>query len=400
MRSKRLQTDCLKQFMVAGGLMLFLSMMIGGASFAKDPSVVPADKNAEGWIALFNGTDTSGWEMFGDATEWTVKEGILENVGTGGGWLGTVATFGDFDLIVEWQVSKGGNSGIFFRAGTEDVPWVDGFESQIDEDDTHNPTGSIYNHLAAKKVPSPDEQWNTTEIHAEGPSIVVRVNGQEVVNGQDEAFTHGRIGLQMHDNNSTVRFRKVWIRPLGLKSLYNGKDFTGWKVRIPKDRKVEIKVEDGAIRIQGGPGYVESQEDYGDFHARFRIKTLPKDNSSSNSGIFIRGPRFPGDDYVGWPEGLEAQVFNQNGDFITGGWYHFMKASGVYAQDEEWFWMDINAVENRYQSWVNGMPAATWVDPENRFIKGIIGLQAHDPKSVIFYSGAELVELAPHKKLN
>lgn len=395
----RSQTDSLKMKMAACGVMLFLSMAMVGISFAKDPSVIPADKNTEGWIALFNGKDTSGWEMFGDKTEWTVKDGVLENVGTGGGWLGTVATFGDFDLIVEWQVSKGGNSGIFFRAGIEDSPWVDGYESQIDDDDTKNPTGSIYNHLVAKKVSTPDEQWNTTEIHAEGPNITVRLNGEEVIKGQDESFTHGRIGLQMHDPDSTIRFRKVWIRPLGLNSIFTGKDFTGWKVRIPKDRNVTAKIEDGAIRLQGGPGYVESQGDYSDFHARFRIKTLPKEKSSSNSGIFIRGPRFPGDDYVDWPEGIEAQVFNQDNDFTTGGWYHFMKASAVYAQDDEWFWMDVNVVGNRYQSWVNGMPAASWTDPENRFTKGILGLQAHDPKSVIYYGGVELVELAPHRKL-
>lgn len=382
-------------------VLALVGLAVCSGSYAKDPSVVPADKNGEGWIALFNGKDTAGWEVIGAKAEWTVKDGVLQNVGSGGGWLGTYATFGDFDLIVEWQVSKGGNSGIFFRAGTDDNPWVDGYESQIDDDDTKNPTGSVYNRegLTAKKVPSPDGQWNTTEIYAEGPSIIVKVNGQEVVNGKNEAFAHGRIGLQMHDDKTTVMFRKVWIRPLGLKAIFNGKDFDGWKIRVVKDGKnppADVHMEDGAMRFQGGPGYVESAQDYTDFHARFKVKTLPKGDSSSNSGIFIRAPRFAGDDFTEWPLGLEAQVFNQNGDYITGGWYWFTPASAVYSQDNEWFWMDINAVGNRYQSWVNGMPAATWVDDQNRFTKGLFALQCHDPKSVIYYGAAEVSNLAPH----
>ncbi len=383
-------------------VVLFTGLALVSGADAKDPSIVPPEKNAEGWIALFNGKDTSGWEVIGPTAEWTVKDGILQNVGSGGGWLGTYATFGDFDLIVEWQVSKGGNSGIFFRAGTEDQPWVDGYESQIDDDDAKNPTGSIYNRegLTARKVPAPDEQWNTTEIHAVGPNIIVKVNGQEVVSGKNDAFAHGRIGLQMHDDKTTVMFRKVWIRPLGLKSIFNGKDFEGWKIRVVKNGKnppADVRIEDGAIRFQGGPGYTESAGEYADFHARFKIKTLPKGDSSSNSGVFVRAPRTPGDDFTVWPLGVEAQVFNQNGDFITGGWYFFTKASGVYAQDNEWFWMDVNVVGNRYQSWVNGMPAATWVDEKDRFKSGVFALQAHDPKSVIYYGAAEVVNLAPHK---
>jgi hypothetical protein len=355
--------------------------------------------NDEGWIALFNGKDTSNWEVIGPKAEWVVKEGVLSNVGSGGGWLGTVATFGDFDLIVEWKVSEGGNSGIFLRAGTDGPPWVDGYESQIDDDDAKNPTGSIYNRLPAKKAASPDGQWNVTEVSAEGDHLVVKINGQEVVNGKDATCKYGRVGLQMHDDKTTVEFRKVWIRPKGLKSIFNGKDFEGWKVRVRKqdgDPDPDVHIEDGAIRIQGGPGYVESAGDYGDFHARFKVKTLAKGNSSSNSGIFVRGPRFPGEGFVNWPKGVEAQVFNQNGDFITGGWYHFVPASAVYSQDNEWLWMDINAVGNKYQSWVNGMPAATWVDDEDRWTKGIFALQAHDPESVIFYGAAEVAELGPH----
>lgn len=365
----------------------------------KSPSVVPADKNAEGWIALFNGIDTYGWETVGSEAEWSVTDGVLKNVGTGDGWLSTVATFADFELIVEWKVSKGGNSGIFFRAGHEGRPWVNGYESQIDEDDAKNPTGSIYNRLPAKKPNAPDEQWNTTEISAKGDHLIVKINGEEVVNGKDATFASGRIGLQMHDASSTVEYRKVWVRPVGLVSRWNGKDFTGWKVKRgnignPEEAKFELK--DGVVRISGGPGYLESVDKAGNFHARFKVMTEPRDKDSGNSGVFIRGPIHPGEDFNKWPEGLEAQVFNELDDFTTGGWYHFVKAKDLYSQNDEWFWMDINAVENRYQTWVNGMPAGVWVDPKSRYKDGIFALQAHDPKSILYYSGAEWNAVEPH----
>ncbi|MCG3196005.1 MAG: DUF1080 domain-containing protein [Candidatus Omnitrophica bacterium] len=373
-----------------------VGLSLSATAGTKEPSIVPAEANNDGWIALFNGKDLTGWEPVGTAADWKVSDGAIEVVGTGDGWLASVATFGDFELIVEWWVSKGGNSGIFFRAGTDGKPWVNGYESQIDDDDTKNPTGSIYNRIKAKKVSTPDEQWNTTEIRAEGSQITVKLNGEQVADGSDETFKHGRIGLQMHDDKTTVKFRKVWIRPLGLKPLYNGKDFANWKVKTKTGEPVEIKVVDGVIRIQGGPGYVESNGDYGDFHARFKIKTEPREDNSSNSGVFMRGPRHPGDDFRKWPEGLEAQVFNEPEDFTTGGFYHFVKAPAVYAQNNEWFWMDINAVGNRYQTWVNGMPVSTWVDPKDRFKSGVFGLQAHDPLSIIYYGAAEVAELAPH----
>jgi len=379
-----------------------LSLAIRCEGGEKSPSLVPPEMVEQGWLALFNGQDLAGWEVLGTTAEWRVQDGTLTNVGTGLGWLATVSSWGDFDLLVEWKLSKGGNSSVYFRAGTAGVTWQNGYDVQLDQDDEENPTGSIFGRIKATKVPVPDEEWHTTEIHTEGSRIVVKIDGQEVLSGEDSTFAHGRIGLQMHDDKTTVQFRKVWVRPLGLKPLFNGKDFTGWRVRKndrPDHPQPDVRIEESAIRIQGGPGYVESASEHADFHARFKIETLPRGDNSSNSGVFVRGPRVPGDNFTIWPEGLEVQVFNELNDFTTGGFYSHVAARALYAQNDEWFWMDVNAVENRYVAWVNGMPAAAWVDPGNRFVKGILALQAHDPKSVIYYGAVELAELAPHVDL-
>ena len=369
------------------------------ASPAKSPSVVPTEALDRGWIALFNGKDLTGWEIHGATAGWSVADGTLTNVGTGLGWLGTASTWGDFELSVEWKLSTGGNSSVYYRAGPEEVPLDNGYDVQLDADDQQNPTGSVYGRLTAKPVPVPDEQWHTTDVRVEGARHQIRINGELVVDGTDTTWRHGRIGLQMHDASTTVRFRKVWIRPLGLTPIFNGQNLEGWRVRkqIREDRpEPDFRVEENAIRIQGGPGYIETLREFADLHARFKIKTTLQGDSSSNSGVFLRGPVVPGDNFTIWPEGLEVQIYNQPADFSTGGLVRFVQACDLYAQDDEWFWLDLNVVGNRYSSWVNGMPAASWTDPENRFLKGILALQANDPKSVTLFGSAEIVELAPH----
>jgi hypothetical protein len=340
----------------------------------------------DGWIALFNGEDLFGWEVHGEGGHWFVNNGVLTATGESGNWIGTTATFADFELVVEWKVSKGGNSGIFFRAAEEGAPWVNGYESQIDEDDPKNPTGSIYNIIKAEQVDVPDEKWHETRITADGNHLQVDIDGKKVVDATDDSHEQGTIGLQFHHGGMRVEFRKVWLKPLGLESIFNGKDFTGWR-NVGKNPS--FKIEDGAIRLQGGPGYVESDGTYDDFIAQVMVRTAP----NSNSGVFFRGPRIEGDEFRAWPQGYEAQVFNHPRDFTTGGIYSFQPARGVYSEDGEWFLMTINAVGNRLVTWVNGRIAADWEDPENRFQDGILALQAHDPNSIIYYRKVEIRDL-------
>lgn len=380
---------------------IFYSMVFcyASAASAKSPTVVPQEALDQGWIALFNGTDLTGWEIHGATAPWTIADGTLTNVGTGLGWLGTTSSWGDFELLVEWKLSAGGNSSIYYRAGQGEVPWYNGYDVQLRAADEANPTGSVYDRLKAKSVPVPDEQWHTAEIRAEGNRHQIKINGEVVVDGTDTTWANGRIGLQMHDASTTVQFRKVWIRPLGLSSIFNGQNLEGWRVRkqIREDRPApDFRVEENAIRIQGGPGYLETQREFADFHARFKVKTTTQGGAGSNSGVFIRGPIVPGDNFTIWPEGLEIQIYNQPADFTTGGIVQFAQAAGLYAQDDEWFWLDMNVVEDRYNTWVNGMPGASWTDPENRFLKGILALQANDPKSVTYFGSTDIVELAPH----
>jgi hypothetical protein len=75
-----------------------------------------AEKTA-GWKLLFDGRTTTGWRSFKKATfpakGWIVEDGCLKHLASGGGGdIITDATFGDFELVWEWRLAPGANSGV------------------------------------------------------------------------------------------------------------------------------------------------------------------------------------------------------------------------------------------------------------------------------------------------
>ena len=90
-----------------------------------DLASVPVDK--DGYYVLFDGTSLNGWRGYGKdnvPSRWTVEDGCIKFSGTGtgegqtgeGGDLIFARKFKNFILELEWKVSKGGNSGIFYLA--------------------------------------------------------------------------------------------------------------------------------------------------------------------------------------------------------------------------------------------------------------------------------------------
>jgi len=97
-------------------------------------------------------------------------------------------------------------------------------------------------------------------------------------------------------------------------ALWNGKDFTGWKLFAP-DRSVDVRsvwsVKDGVIHCKGQPnGYMRTQADYSDYklHLEWRWVEQP-----ANSGVLLHAS---GPDKV-WPRCIESQLKSGNaGDFV------------------------------------------------------------------------------------
>lgn len=183
---------------------------------------------------LFNGTDLTGWRHVGRG-EFTVEDGSLKTVGGMGLLVYDGKPIGNSVLRVVYRPgSPKSNAGVFIRVPEPaHDPWYavhKGYEVQIqDTGDEYHRTGSIYSLAPSGEFPPSDDGWNTMEISMVGQTTRVEVNGtlvNEFDGGQDVPERRrwyepqrgprpdaGYIGLQNHDDSSTVHFREVSVRP-------------------------------------------------------------------------------------------------------------------------------------------------------------------------------------------
>ena len=174
---------------------------------------------APGWKPLFDGKSVDNWNKLGDAN-WKVEDGVL--VATqGNGYLVTKDGYGDFELRAEFWADEDAQSGIFIRcADPEKIAAASCYEVNI-FDKRPEPaygTGAIVDVAKVEPMPKAAGKWNTYEITAKGPHLVVVLNGTKTVEVNDEKFKNGPIALQRapgaERKEGTIKFRKVEIKPL------------------------------------------------------------------------------------------------------------------------------------------------------------------------------------------
>ena len=201
-----------------------------------------------GWELLFDGKSMDQFRNYQKdsvSDGWSVKDGQIMRTGKGAGDIITKEKYGQFELLIEYKISKGGNSGIMYRV-TEDNkrPWHSGPEIQIQDNvDGHDPqlAGWLYqlyrpgNGLDGKPVNAsrPAGQWNQLYIRiVDNGQSEVCMNGvryyqfkigdkswnkrvSESKFAKFEGFgkaKNGHICLQDHGNE--VAFRNIKIRRL------------------------------------------------------------------------------------------------------------------------------------------------------------------------------------------
>lgn len=203
-----------------------------------------ADAGAPGWHPLINenmAPDWRGWKSPGFPAGWRVEGGVLSKDGPVDD-LVTNATFGNFELDLEWKIGRGGNSGIFYRATREyDHIYWSGPEYQL-LDDANAPDGknrltaaaAAYGLYAATAgVVQPFDHWNTTRLIVKGTHVEHWLNGRKVVDYELKSpdwtgkvaaskfsaypayglATAGLIGLQ-GDHPGALAVRRMRIREL------------------------------------------------------------------------------------------------------------------------------------------------------------------------------------------
>ena len=84
----------------------------------------------------------------------------------------------------------------------------------IPREKRRNATGSLVNHLKAKKFKTTPNQWHSYEVRAEGGMFLVKLDGKTLLKGKDATHAVGHIGLQ-YNKDKKIEFRNLKLKPLG-----------------------------------------------------------------------------------------------------------------------------------------------------------------------------------------
>ncbi|HVK13056.1 MAG TPA: DUF1080 domain-containing protein [Gemmataceae bacterium] len=195
----------------------------------------------DGWRLLFDGTSTKGWRGYrqkGVPAGWQARDGALVRVEKAGDLI-TEDRFGDFELVFDWKVSHGGNSGVFYRAteGTthiyENAPEYEIRDSAFWTDNPYTNGSNYALHPPARDAARPVGYWNRGRVVVRGNAVEHWHNGEKVMGYELHSDdwrkrvqgTHfkdwkgygkaarGHIGLQ--DYNDLLWFRNLKVRPIG-----------------------------------------------------------------------------------------------------------------------------------------------------------------------------------------
>jgi hypothetical protein len=215
--------------------------------------LTPTEKE-EGWKLLFDGETTNSWRGYNKdhfPKNWEVIDGTLHCKGSGRGEAGAKKggdiiynkKFSNFHLKIDWKISEGGNSGIFYLAKeVQDwVIWKTGLEFQVLDNDKHpgamlgkdgnRKAGSLYDLIPADpQNTKPAGEWNLAEVLVYKGSVIHKQNGEIIVkynlwtddwnelveNSKNPNWANvpksGYIGLQDHGDS-------VWFKNIKIKEL-------------------------------------------------------------------------------------------------------------------------------------------------------------------------------------
>ena len=303
-----------------------------------------------GFVSAFNGKDLTGWKGLVEnpiarakmsekdlakkqavANEemtkfWSVKDGVLWFNGKGHN-LCTDKKYSDFEMLVDWRISKNGDSGLYLRG----TPQVQVWDPTSDVKATKVGSGGLFNNKINRSTPlvvadNPIDEWNTFHVIMIGEKVTVYLNGLLVVDNvilenywdrSQPIFPVEQIELQAHGDE--LGFRDIYIKEIprstknqlteeevseGFTQLFNGENLDHWI-----GNKTDYVVEDGDLVIypdQGGHGNLFTAKEYADFNFRFEFNLTP----GANNGLGIRTPLEGDGAYVG----TELQILDNTAD--------------------------------------------------------------------------------------
>jgi Domain of Unknown Function (DUF1080) len=376
--------------------LFFVAVLLAAfPAFAADdakPNTLTPKEIAEGWLLLFDGETAFGWNIEGNAKVdggWLILGGDRETRAT------TTTSFPDSEIRFE---CKGGPNKVLVQVGTTKDELPVGMSSAKVQLKVQDNIVSEYGWDAGGQNRSAREAKNFKPEKSSNTPVAITVPA-----------------------GSTFAVRNFMLRPINLKSIFNGKDLTGWKEHSGKKSKFSVK--DGTITVKDGPGDLQTEGQWADFVFQGECFSNGK---HLNSGIFFRC--LP-DQYQ---QGYESQIHNgwlseptkeyaietfdlETGkltksekvksaamDYGTGAIYRRIPARKAVAKDGEWFTMTVAAQGRHIATWTNGIQVVDWTDTRPvkdnarngcKLEKGNISIQGHDPTTDLSFRNFRIAEL-------
>jgi Domain of Unknown Function (DUF1080) len=297
-------------------------------------SVVSAQQ--EKWVSLFDGKTLKGWVQRNGQAPYKVENGEIVGTtlaNTPNSFLCTEQDYGDFILELDLKVDDAMNSGIQFRSlSSTDYQngRVHGYQMEVDPTERAW-SGGIYDEARRDWLYIPNinpegkkafriGDWNKYRIEAIGNTLRTFINGIPVAHLIDDVTAKGFIALQVHGiygnmkEGMKIRWKNIRIQtenpqpsPLdkcpvinltlnnlsaqekaqGVKLLFNGKDFAGWRgVHADKMPEKRWNVQDGMILVSPSDGSetgndIVTTDQYSAFELTFDFKLT----EGANSGV-------------------------------------------------------------------------------------------------------------------
>ena len=156
-----------------------------------------------------------------------------------------------------------------------------------------------------------------------------------------------------------------------LKSIFNGKDLTGWDV---PDNNIWFTVKDGVLKLENGPQKkgqtLWTSDEYENFEMEFDFKM---GKGTVDSGVYVRNSREQ--IQIGISGSLKRDMTGS--PYISGKGYP-VEAKGVkeLLKLDDWNTMKICADGKKYTVWLGGEKIMTY-ESDSAIKKGKIGIQLH-----------------------
>lgn len=304
----------------------------------------------------------------------------------------TKEDYENFELEFEFKFRGWVESGLYihaprngaFRAGLELT-----LESHLGGVTPYS-TGSIFRVVPPKTGWTKKTGWNTCHVVMNWPRLVVHINGvllQDIDLSKQPRLRYtlrrGAIGFQHQGWNFSIRNVRIKRLPDTERRmvLFDGKDLTGWSV---VEGDAQWHVENGAITVTKGTGYLRYDKIFRDFNLRLYVRTAP----NANGGVFFHwSPTDPKQ------RGQEIQVFDYvAATMCTGSVYGVARADDLGLTPRKWELLQIFVRGSHVVTYVNGVKGAE-TDAVSALQPGYIVLQAHNSGTRLQYKDIVLTPI-------